>query len=344
MRRPSAGRPSRIAVPAFLLLVAWAASGCRHSVAAQLPAAPVLVIHGGAGVPSKSELTPESDNAYREGLAEALRAGHAVLERGGSALDAVTAAVRVMEDNPLFNAGRGAALNEQGVAELDSSVMDGATRRAGAVAGVRTVRNPVDAARRVAERTPHVLLAGAGAEAFAAAQGLPVVTNGYFVTEARRRQLQEVLEARNRRASLPASIGFGTVGAVALDRDGHLAAATSTGGLAGKMPGRVGDSPLPGAGTWADDATCAVSCTGQGEFFIRYAVAHEIAARIEHAGRDVVSAADSVIRGTLVEAGGEGACIALDRRGRFAMPYNSEGLFRGWIGADGVVHTAIHEH
>ena len=340
MRCPRSGRP-RLLLPWLLVLLFVAGNaGCRTRPSA---VEPVLVIHGGAGVPSKSELTPEGDRAYREGLTEALVAGHAVLRQGGSSLDAVTAAVRVLEDNPLFNAGRGAALNRDGVAELDSAVMDGATLKAGAVAGVRTVRNPVDAARKVMERTPHVLLAGSGAEAFAASAGLPVVSNAYFITEARRRQLQEILDAQGRRAALPTSVGFGTVGAVALDRSGHLAAATSTGGLAGKLPGRIGDSPLIGSGTWADDATCAVSSTGQGEFFIRYAAAHDIAARMAHGGRSVDAAAREVVLGTLVKAGGEGAVIVLDRRGRFSMPYNSEGLFRGWIGSDGIPHTAIHE-
>jgi len=342
-RRLSSG--FRVWVALSLSVAACSLAGCRTAVPdTGFAVVPVLVIHGGAGVPSKSEITPEKEKAFREGLESALLAGHAVLRGGGSSLDAVAAAVRVMEDNPLFNAGRGAALNHAGEAELDAAIMDGATLRAGAVAGVKTVRNPIDAARAVMERTPHVLVAGSGADAFAASAGLPTVPNTYFIPEPRRQQLRETLEAEHRRASLPASNGFGTVGAVALDRQGHLAAATSTGGLAGKLPGRIGDSPIIGAGTYADDATCAVSSTGQGEFFIRHVVAHDIAAEMRYRHRSVGAAANDVVRGKLVAVKGEGAVIALDRRGNFATPYNSEGLFRGWIGADGTPHTAIYEH
>jgi isoaspartyl peptidase/L-asparaginase-like protein (Ntn-hydrolase superfamily) len=351
-REPSglSGKPRTPGLP----LVSWAwiplflavglVAGCRTPAPdSGVAAAPVLVIHGGAGVPSKSEITPEREKAYREGLEASLRAGHAVLRTGGSSLDAVAAAVRVLEDNPLFNAGRGAALNHEGEAELDAAVMDGATLHAGAVAGVRRVRNPVDAARAVMEKTSHVLIAGNGADAFAASVGLPLVPNDYFITEPRRQQLRETLEAERRRASLPARNGFGTVGAVALDQKGHLAAATSTGGLAGKKPGRIGDSPIVGAGTYAEDATCAVSATGQGEFFIRHVVAHDIAAQMRYRNRSVGAAANDVVRRKLVAVQGEGAVIALDRRGNFSTPYNSEGLFRGWIGADGNPHTAIYE-
>jgi beta-aspartyl-peptidase (threonine type) len=277
-----------------------------------------IAIHGGAGVIDPAKMTPQRAASYRAGLAAALDAGYAILERGGSSLDAVTAAVRTMEDDPQFNAGRGAVLNHEGDAELDAAIMDGHGPRAGAVAGVRHVRNPVELARLVMERSPHVLLVAEGAEEFALEQGVVLVPRGYFRTEARARELDE---ARQTAAG-------GTVGAVALDRAGHLAAATSTGGLTNKHRGRVGDSPIVGAGTYADDASCAVSGTGQGEFFIRQVVAYDICALVQYRHLTLAQAVREVIQ-KLRRAGGEGGVIAVDPSGNIAMDFNSVGMFRG---------------
>jgi L-asparaginase / beta-aspartyl-peptidase len=288
-----------------------------------------IAIHGGAGVIDPAKMTPQHAASYRAGLAAALDAGYAILERGGSSLDAVTAAVRIMEDDPQFNAGRGAVLNHEGDAELDAAIMDGHGPRAGAVAGVRHVRNPVELARLVMEKSPHVLLVAEGAEEFALEQGVVLVPRGYFRTEARARELDEArqTEAEQLRAAAPGASG--TVGAVALDRAGHLAAATSTGGLTNKHRGRVGDSPLLGAGTYADDASCAVSGTGQGEFFIRQLVAYDICALVQYRHLTLAQAVREVIHEKLRRTGGEGGVIALDRSGNIAMDFNSVGMFRG---------------
>jgi beta-aspartyl-peptidase (threonine type) len=287
-----------------------------------------IAIHGGAGVIDPAKMTPQRAASYRAGLAAALDAGYAILERGGSSLDAVTAAVRIMEDDPQFNAGRGAVLNHEGDAELDAAIMDGHGPRAGAVAGVRHVRNPVELARLVMEKSPHVLLVAEGAEEFALEQGVVLVPRGYFRTEARARELDEArqTEAEQLRAAAPGASG--TVGAVALDRAGHLAAATSTGGLTNKRRGRVGDSPIVGAGTYADDASCAVSGTGQGEFFIRQLVAYDVCALVQYRHLTLAQAVREVIQ-KLRRSGGEGGVIALDRSGNIAMDFNSVGMFRG---------------
>jgi len=286
-----------------------------------------IAIHGGAGVIDPAKMTPQHAASYRAGLAAALDAGYAILERGGSSLDAVTAAVRTMEDDPQFNAGRGAVLNHEGDAELDAAIMDGHGPRAGAVAGVRHVRNPVELARLVMEKSPHVLLVAEGAEEFALEQGVVLVPRGYFRTEARVRELDEArrTEAEQLKAAAPGASG--TVGAVALDRAGHLAAATSTGGLTNKHRGRVGDSPIVGAGTYADDA-CAVSGTGQGEFFIRQLVAYDICALVQYRHLTLAQAVREVIQ-KLRRTGGEGGVIAVDRSGNIAMDFNSVGMFRG---------------
>ena len=288
-----------------------------------------IVIHGGAGVIDPGNMTPQRAASYRAGLAAALDAGYAVLEHGGSSLDAVTAVVRTLEDDPQFNAGRGAVLNHEGDAELDAAIMDGHGPRAGAVAGVRHVRNPVELARLVMEKSPHVLLVAEGAEEFALEQGMVLVPRGYFRTEARVRELDEArqTEARQLKAAAPGATG--TVGAVALDRAGHLAAATSTGGLTNKHRGRVGDSPLVGAGTYADDASCAVSGTGQGEFFIRQVVAYDICALLQYRHLTLAQAVREVIHEKLRRSGGEGGVIAVDRNGNIAMDFNSVGMFRG---------------
>ena len=288
-----------------------------------------IAIHGGAGVIDPAKMTPQRAASYRAGLAAALDAGYAILERGGSSLDAVTAAVRTMEDDPQFNAGRGAVLNHEGDAELDAAIMDGHGPRAGAVAGVRHVRNPVELARLVMERSPHVLLVAEGAEEFALEQGMVLVPRGYFRTEARVRELDEArqTEALQLKAAAPGATG--TVGAVALGRAGHLAAATSTGGLTNKHRGRVGDSPIVGAGTYADDASCAVSGTGQGEFFIRQVVAYDICALLQYRHLTLAQAVREVIHEKLRRSGGEGGVIAVDRSGNIAMDFNSVGMFRG---------------
>lgn len=320
------------------------------AVAAESQASPpfALVVHGGAGVIAKKEMTPEKEAARRAVLAEALRAGHAVLKANGTSLDAVVAAIKILEDSPLFNAGKGAALNRNGVAELDAAIMDGATRKAGAVAAVRRIKNPITAARRVMEQTPHVLLSGAGADAFAREQGLKLMPPSYFVTPERRQQLEEIQRAEK---SLPKAHAartqvadrVGTVGAVALDRHGNLAAGTSTGGLANKLPGRVGDSPIIGAGTYADNATCAVSGTGQGEFFIRAVAAHDIAALMNYKQMSLKDAANEVVMKKLVAMKAEGGAIAVDCRGNIAMPFNCEGMYRGSIREDGQMEIAIYE-
>jgi beta-aspartyl-peptidase (threonine type) len=288
-----------------------------------------LVIHGGAGVINPEKMTPERAASYRAGLAAALDAGYAVLERGGSSIDAVTAAVRIMEDDPQFNAGRGAVLNAGGDAELDAAIMDGEGPRAGAVAAVLHVKNPIELARLVMERSPHVLLVAGGAEDFALEQGVTLVPREYFRTEGRMRELEEEREAERARRRAGPPGGSGTVGAVALDRNGHLAAATSTGGLTNKHRGRVGDTPLVGAGTYADDlAGCAVSGTGQGEYFIRQVLAHDLCALVEYRHLAIGAALHEVLR-KLGRTGGEGGVIALDRSGNIAMDFNSVGMFRG---------------
>jgi len=286
-----------------------------------------IAIHGGAGVIDPAKMTPQHAASYRAGLAAALDAGYAILEHGGSSLDAVTAAVRIMEDDPQFNAGRGAVLNHDGDAELDAAIMDGHGPRAGAVAGMRHVRNPIELARLVMEKSPHVLLVAEGAEEFALEQGVALVPREYFRTEARVRELEEARrQAGELKAAAPGPTG--TVGAVALDGAGHLAAATSTGGLTDKHRGRVGDSPIVGAGTYADDDSCAVSGTGQGEFFIRQVVAFDICALVLYRHLTLAQAVHEVIR-KLRHTGGEGGVIAVDRGGNIAMDFNSVGMFRG---------------
>ena len=297
-----------------------------------------IAIHGGAGTLAPADLTPENDRAYRAGLERALRTGFEILAAGGLALDAVVESVRALEDDPLFNAGRGAVLAANGLHELDASVMDGRDLRAGAITGVRHVQSPIVLARLVMDRSPHVMLSGAGAEEFALEQGLPPVPNSHFATERRRLELERVLQGKRPagRESL-----MGTVGAVALDAQGHLAAATSTGGMTAKRWGRVGDSPIIGAGTYAANDCCAVSATGHGEFFIRGAVAHEIAALMRYKGLDVVAAAEDVVQRQLTALGGSGGVIAVGRDGRIAMPFNSEGMLRGAMDSRGLFVTGL---
>jgi beta-aspartyl-peptidase (threonine type) len=339
----------------FLLALLVSASAMAQSVN---PQQITLVIHGGAGTITRKNMTPEKEKAYRETLEQALQTGYAVLKRGGSSLDAVEATIHVMEDSPLFNAGKGAVFTHEGRNELDAAIMDGKTGRAGAVAGVTTVKNPISAARAVMEKSEHVLLMGKGADEFAKLKGLQIVDPKYFYTEARWQGLQQALkeekvqldhtapkDSSGRADDLIFTEGrkFGTVGCVALDQYGNLAAGTSTGGMTNKRWGRVGDAPLIGCGTYADNATCAVSATGHGEYFIRSVVAHDIAALMEYRGWSVKKAADEVVMKKLVERGGEGGVIALDRQGNVAMPFNSEGMYRGYVKADGKATVEIYK-
>ncbi len=296
----------------------------------------VIVIHGGAGIINRSNISPEQEASYRAALDSALDIGAGLLANGGSSADAVEATIRFLEDNPLFNAGRGAVLNAEGRAELDASFMTGQDRKAGAVAGLQTTRHPISAARRVMDGSPHVMLAGPGAEEFARSQGLEQVNNQFFITESRLRLLrsQQGKEAEGNDGA-PLEKKFGTVGCVALDLAGNLAAGTSTGGMSNKRFGRVGDSPVIGAGTFADNRTCAVSCTGHGEFFIRWVVAYDVAAMMEYGGLPLAEAADMVVMQKLAEAGGDGGLIALDAAGNIAMPFNSEGMYRGYRTSSG---------
>ena len=290
------------------------------------PAIWTLVLHGGAGMMTRDRIDAETDMGARAGLSAALDAGSAILANKGSALDAVEAAVRVLEDDPHFNAGRGAALSHEGVAELDAAIMDGRDRAAGAVAGVTGTRNPVSLARAVMTESRHVLLGGEGADQFSREHGLEQADQDWFVLPERRRQLEE-LKARGA-DSFDVDMKYGTVGAVARDGQGHVAAATSTGGVTGKRWGRIGDSPLIGAGTYADDRSCAVSATGHGEVFIRAAVAHDICSRMRFGGRTLEAAVREVVLGELPALHGEGGVIAIDRHGEIAMEFNSEGMFR----------------
>ena len=300
-----------------------------------------IVIHGGAGVINRSDMSSEREAQYRAGLEAARDAGYAVLEKGGSSLDAVSTAVRTLEDNPLFNAGIGAVLNRDGEAELDSSIMDGATLRAGAVANLKHVKNPIDLARAVMEKSPHVMIAGAGAEEFALQQGFTLVPNSYFRTEARLRQLEKTQQEEKGTKKRAASEGKGTVGAVALDRDGNLAAATSTGGMTNKLPGRIGDSPLIGAGTYANNASCAVSATGDGEYFIRAVVAYDICALVQYKRMPLEAAAHEVIHEKIEGMHATGGVIALDKDGHIVMDFNSPGMFRAARDSSGRHEVAL---
>ena len=283
-----------------------------------------IVVHGGAGTILRDRMTPEVEAEYRTMMKTVIDTGAAVLARGGSALDAVEHTIRLMEDSPLFNAGKGAVFTHEGRNELDASIMDGSNLAAGAVAGVTDIRNPITAARTVMEKSAHVLLTGKGASEFAAEQGLELADPSYFRTERRYNELQRVLEREH-----------GTVGCVALDMNGDLAAGTSTGGMTDKRYNRVGDSPIIGAGTYANDATCAVSATGHGEYFIRYTVAHDISALMEYRGLSLDDAAREVVKDKLVKAGGTGGVITVDAAGNISMPFNTEGMYRGYKTSDG---------
>jgi len=303
--------------------------------------APVAIaIHGGAGTLKPELMSPERETQYRATLGQAVQAGHRILATGGSSLEAVRAAINLLEDSPLFNAGKGAVFNADGRNELDASVMDGASLNAGAVAAVHRVRNPIDLAIKVMTDSKHVMLFGEGAEIFAQEHGVTLVDPSYFYTDYRWQSLQDARRRESVGVPRPADF-FSTVGAVALDRHGNLAAGTSTGGMTNKRFGRVGDSPIIGAGTYADNSSCAVSATGHGEYFIRWVVAFNICNRVA-AGASMQEAADAVIKGVLVEAGGEGGVISMDAGGDIAMSFNSEGMYRAAIGRDGRLFVGIY--
>src|SRR2546421_1341612 len=297
--------------------------------------APMLVMHGGAGTITRASMTPEMEKQYRETLEQALRAGHAVLMKGGASLDAVETSIRILEDSPLFNAGKGAVFTHDGKNEMDAAIMNGKTMAAGSVAGITIVKNPISAARAVMEKSKHVMMAGRGAELFATQAGLEIVDPSYFWTERRWKALQkELIEEQGKPVphsllDLPEEHKYGTVGAVALDQSGNLAAGTSTGGTTNKRYGRIGDSPIIGAGTYADNESVAVSCTGTGEFFIRWTVAHDIAALYKYKGMTVQQAGDEVIHKKLEPVKGDGGAIVLDAKANFSMPFNSDGMYRG---------------
>ena len=305
----------------------------------------VLVIHGGAGSLKPGMVSAEREKAYNKGLQNALDAGEKILEKGGTALDAVEAAIKVLEDDSLFNAGRGAVFTSEGKNELDASIMDGRTLKAGAVAGVTTVRNPITAARAVMEKSPHVLMAGKGAEKFAQEKGCTIVSPSYFRTEEQYRSLQNVKrsEAEKRSDKGKGMLAqpenrdwkYGTVGAVALDMSGNLAAGTSTGGMTNKSFGRIGDSPIIGAGTYADNKTAAISCTGWGEYFIRLVMAKSICDRVELAGMSLEEAAGEMMMHKLPELGGDGGMIGLDRKGNIVSYFNTAGMFRAYVKSNG---------
>jgi len=284
-----------------------------------------IVIHGGAGVITRDKMSPEMDKEYRAAMAEALQIGKKILSGGGTALDAVEKTINVMEDNPLFNAGKGAVFTHDGRNELDAAIMDGSNLKAGSVAGTTDIKNPITAARYVMLNSEHVMLSGSGASQFAREQGLEIVSPSYFYTERKFNELQEILRKEKN----------GTVGCCALDKNGNLAAGTSTGGMSNKKYNRIGDTPIIGAGTYANNKTCAVSATGHGEYFIRWTVAHDISALMEYKGLSVKDASELVVNEKLVSAGGNGGVICIDRSGNFSMPFNTEGMFRGYARSDG---------
>ena len=299
-----------------------------------------LAIHGGAGTISPEQITPEMERDLRTGLQRSLDAGHAILKNDGSSLDAVVAAVRVLEDDPLFNAGRGAVFTSAGTHEMDAAVMDGRTLMAGAIGAVRRIRNPIDLARAIMERSPHVMLVGESAEDFAREIGLEIVEQKYFFTEQRWQALERVRATRTE--LLSEADRHGTVGAVALDQSGNLAAATSTGGNTNKWPGRIGDTSIIGAGTYANNQTCAVSATGDGEFFMRAVAAHDVSALMEYGRLNLAAAARAVID-KVGALGGTGGLIAIDREGNIALPFNTTGMYRACVDVDGNSSVAIYK-
>ena len=325
-------------------ILVLAITGMTHMTASAETSSPIAIaIHGGAGTIRKEDLTAEKEAEIRLTLDTALRAGYGILQKGGSSVDAVTRAVTLLEDSPDFNAGKGAVFNAEGKNEMDASIMEGKGLEAGAVASVSNIRNPILLARKVMTDSVHVMLMGAGAEQFARDQGIAFEEDDYFYTERRWQQLQKAKNASDQvlLSETPAN-WYSTVGAVALDREGNLAAATSTGGMTNKRWGRVGDSPIVGAGTYADNRSCAVSATGHGEYFIRATVARDICARVQYAGASLEQAADQMIHGQLTEMGGTGGIIAVDPKGNTALTFNTAGMYRASIDASGKITLAIY--
>jgi len=341
----------------FLLLLLY----CTNSLVAQKEMNAgkknfVLVIHGGAGTITRQNMTEQNERAYKLSLEKALRAGYEILNSGGSSLDAVEATVKILEDNPLFNAGKGAVFTHEGKIELDAAIMNGKNLAAGSMAGVTIIKNPVSGARAVMEKSGHVMLIGKGAEAFAAEQGLDIVDPSYFYTQSRWDSLQNLIKQDSIKNKInkvnTKTVGeeaknndskFGTVGAVALDMQGNLAAATSTGGMSNKKYGRVGDVPIIGAGTYANNATCAISCTGWGEFFIRLVVAKSVSDLMEYKNLSLQKAAEEMIMKKVPQLGGDGGLIAVDKKGNIAMPFNTAGMYRGYIRSDGKAVVRIYK-
>lgn len=311
----------------------------------------ILLIHGGAGAILKTQMTPEKELAYKAALTRALETGYTALKEGRSGLDAVELAIHILEDSPLFNAGKGAVFTHDGKNEMDAAIMDGKTMMAGAVAGVTVIKNPISAARAVMERSEHVMMVGTGAERFAKQAGIEIVDPSYFYTKERWDGLQKAIKAdtvpiRNPKKAKLGTISndhkFGTVGCVALDNNGNLAAGTSTGGMTNKKYGRVGDAPIIGAGTYANDQTVAISCTGWGEYYIRNVVAHDISALMEYKGLTVAEATKAVLD-KVAKMGGNGGLIALDKNGNMSMPFNTAGMYRGSVTADGKIEVLIYK-
>ena len=326
---------------ALILIILASLFSCRMGTkptAAPIESSPekqswAIVIHGGAGSMSRDKISPELDADYRQALSEALGKGSKILSEGGSALDAVEITIRFLEDNPLFNAGKGAVFTHDGKNELDAAIMDGSNLAAGSVACVTDIRNPISAARKVMTNSAHVMLTGIGASQFAREQGLEIVPPSYFFTDRKFNELQEIIKKEKN----------GTVGCCALDKTGNLAAGTSTGGMVNKRYNRVGDAPIIGAGTYANNNTCAVSATGHGEFFIRWTVAHDISALIEYKGLSLKQASELVVNDKLVKAGGSGGVICVDRFGAVSMPFNSTGMLRGFATSDGKTGVFIYK-
>jgi L-asparaginase / beta-aspartyl-peptidase len=336
----------RLWIFVLIFLAAFSAKVSAQSAPVAESAPIAIAIHGGAGTISRERLSPDREKSIREALDRAIRAGHKVLKQSGAAVDAVTAAITVMEDAPHFNAGRGAVLTSEQKIEMDASIMTGQDLAAGAVASVRGIRHPILAAQAVLDHSPHVMLVGRGAEEFARLHGLRFMPEEWFQTEFRKRQLQQIRTPESEGISITAQDRhrwFSTVGTVALDQAGNIAAGTSTGGMSNKRFGRVGDSPIIGAGTYADNQSCAVSATGHGEFFMRHVVAYTICARMQLAGETLAESADYVINRLLVNAGGDGGVIALDSKGNIATPFNTSGMYRATIDREGNVSVMIYK-
>ena len=310
-----------------------------------------LAVHGGAGTILKADMTPELEEAYQTGLQQALRAGYAVLEQGGSAVNAIKATIVLLEDNILFNAGRGSVFTKKGVQEMDAAIMDGSTLEAGAVTGVRNVRNPIELAAEVMHNSNHVFLSGKGANDFAIKQGIKLEPDEYFFSQFRYDQWKSIRDSdtysldhtHQRLEELMRDKKFGTVGAVACDQGGNIAAATSTGGMTNKKYGRIGDSPMIGSGTYANNATCGISCTGHGELFIRAVAAHDVSCLMEYKGLSLAEAMAVVVHEKLMAIGGEGGMIGVDAQGNAALVFNSQGMYRGYKSSDGTEVVAIYK-